>query len=236
MKQTCSITGKEHAEQEGVFWEQLRPSLQQFFKTQNLNLENGSFISYKALNDLLRSYINQVSAEEAKAHEALAEKVQRRYESDETLQPLPKDVEKGALSFGEKLADKIADFGGSWRFIIIFVSFLVIWMLINAIFLLNKGFDPYPFILLNLILSCVAAMQAPVIMMSQNRQEDKDRQRAEYDYRVNLKAETEIRILHEKLDHLLLHQNQALVELYQLHIDLMQQMQYELEALKKDQP
>ena len=103
-------------------------------------------------------------------------------------------------TFGERLADKIAEFGGSWTFIISFGLFITIWISANVWLLLNKGFDPYPFILLNLILSCLAALQAPVIMMSQNRQEQKDRERAKSDYEINLCAELEIRLLHEKLD------------------------------------
>ncbi|AEI49075.1 protein of unknown function DUF1003 [Runella slithyformis DSM 19594] len=103
-------------------------------------------------------------------------------------------------TFGERLADKIAEFGGSWTFIISFGFFILVWITANVWLLLNKGFDPYPFILLNLILSCLAALQAPVIMMSQNRQEQKDRERAKNDYEINLRAELEIRLLHEKLD------------------------------------
>ena len=127
------------------------------------------------------------------------------------------------LTLGSRMADRIASFGGSWRFIIIFFSFLLLWMAIN-IFMLSSGgpFDPYPFILLNLILSCLAAIQAPIIMMSQNRQEAKDRQRSEHDYKINLKAELEIRLLHEKIDHLIVHQNQRLMEVQQIQIDLLE--------------
>jgi uncharacterized membrane protein len=109
-------------------------------------------------------------------------------------------TEDKPLSFGDRMADKIADFGGSWTFILSFMSFLLIWISFNIYWLRNKGFDPYPFILLNLILSCVAALQAPVIMMSQNRQEEKDRERAKEDLKINQKAEEEIRSLHKKLD------------------------------------
>jgi len=126
------------------------------------------------------------------------------------------------LSFGDKLADKVAAFGGSWNFIILFLVIIVVWMLVNAFVFFNKGFDPYPFILLNLILSCVAALQAPVIMMSQNRQEEKDRERAEHDYKVNLKAEVEIRMLHEKLDHILLHQNKRLLQIQEVQMEMME--------------
>lgn len=104
------------------------------------------------------------------------------------------------VSFGDRMADKIADFGGSWTFILSFMGFLLVWISFNIYWLENKGFDPYPFILLNLILSCIAALQAPLIMMSQNRQEEKDRERAKEDLMINQKAEEEIRSLHEKLD------------------------------------
>lgn len=122
---------------------------------------------------------------------------------------------------GQRVADKVAAFGGSWTFIITFSVILVTWIVINAVALGNKGFDPYPFILLNLILSCLAALQAPVIMMSQNRQEEKDRQRARNDYMVNLKSELEIRMLHEKLDHLMIRQQQDIIEIQK---DIIEQM------------
>jgi uncharacterized membrane protein len=122
---------------------------------------------------------------------------------------------------GQRVADKVATFGGSWTFILSFLAFLLLWIAANAFILMNKGFDPYPFILLNLILSCLAALQAPVIMMSQNRQEEKDRERARNDYMVNLKSELEIRLLHEKLDHLILHQEQSLIEIQRVQIDMM---------------
>lgn len=108
-------------------------------------------------------------------------------------------------SFGERLADRIAAFGGSWTFILIFAAAIAIWVLVNTVLLLRAGsepFDPYPFILLNLFLSLVAAIQAPIIMMSQNRQAARDRIQASHDYEVNLKAEIEIMALHEKLDEL----------------------------------
>lgn len=128
------------------------------------------------------------------------------------------------LTLGQRIADKVAEFGGSWRFIILFGVVMTGWILINVQWLLLRPFDPYPFILLNLVLSCLAAIQAPVIMMSQNRQEDKDRLRAEHDYRVNLKAELEIRHLNAKIDLLLTHQWQRLLEIQQLQTDLIQQV------------
>ena len=122
------------------------------------------------------------------------------------------------LTLGERLSDKLAAFGGSWRFIIIFFALLTIWIIANSISLLNKNFDPYHFILLNLILSCLAAIQAPIIMMSQNRMETKDRIRARNDYVVNLKAELEIRNLNERIDNLLTDQWQRLLEIQKIPI------------------
>ncbi len=125
------------------------------------------------------------------------------------------------LSFGERLADRVADFGGSWAFISGFFLVILAWILVNLVVLARRPFDPYPFILLNLVLSCLAAIQAPIIMMSQNRQESKDRRRAEHDYQVNLKAELEVRLLHEKLDHLIVHQWQRLLETQQLQAEML---------------
>ncbi len=128
------------------------------------------------------------------------------------------------LTLGERVSDRIAAFGGSWRFISLFGFILFAWIAANTVLLLRRPFDPFPFILLNLILSCIAAIQAPVIMMSQNRQESKDRLRAEHDYRVNLKAELEIRHLNQRIDHLLSHQWERLVEIQQIQTEMMQEI------------
>jgi uncharacterized membrane protein len=125
------------------------------------------------------------------------------------------------MTFGQRIADKVASFGGSWTFIISFGVFLLLWISLNVFWLSDKGFDPYPFILLNLILSSIAALQAPVIMMSQNRQEEKDRERSRKDYMINLKSELEIRMLHEKIDHLILKEQQEVIEIHKVQIDMM---------------
>ncbi|MEN9335750.1 MAG: hypothetical protein RLZZ500_737 [Bacteroidota bacterium] len=127
-------------------------------------------------------------------------------------------------TLGQRIADKVADFGGSWTFIISFLGFLLLWIAFNVFWLQNKGFDPYPFILLNLILSCIAALQAPVIMMSQNRQEEKDRERAKKDFIINLKAEQEIRVLQQKLDHILKHQHEELMAIQHQQVQLMEKL------------
>ncbi len=128
--------------------------------------------------------------------------IQRAIIEDSTLTDKLSTGDNEQDTFGEFMADKIASFGGSWTFIILFLSVMVCWIATNLVWFHDKGFDPYPFILLNLVLSCLAALQAPVIMMSQNRKEQKDRINAEKDYLINLKAETELRNLHEKMDYL----------------------------------
>jgi uncharacterized membrane protein len=142
-------------------------------------------------------------------------------------QPVSRNLNRefeSSLTLGERLSDGLANFGGSWTFIGIFMAMMVIWMGFNSFALIEKPFDPFPFILLNLVLSCLAAIQAPVIMMSQNRQEAKDRLRAENDFEINLKAEIEIRKLHERMDHLLMHQWQHLMDIQQLQVDLMKEI------------
>ena len=126
--------------------------------------------------------------------------------ADSKISVSPKK-EKEKYTLGQRAADTIAKFAGSWAFIFLFAGVLILWMVVNAI-LATKAFDPYPFILLNLVLSCVAAIQAPLIMMSQNRQEEKDRRRAENDYKVNLKTEIMIEDLYDKVNAILVRQSQ----------------------------
>jgi len=227
------VTGENYLEGQGLLLKDLRPSLRKFVQNEKDGQEDDeAFISFNALNGLLRSYINNISEEETKEHQSLKSKIGERFEEEEALQPIKYDPSDQSIGFAERLADKIAAFGGSWTFIIIFVAVLLVWMAVNVFLLSNKGFDPYPFILLNLCLSCIAALQAPVIMMSQNRQAETDRERNEYDFKVNLKAETEVRLLHKKLDHLLIHQHKNTAELFQLQLDIMQQMQQRWDAMQ----
>jgi uncharacterized membrane protein len=151
----------------------------------------------------------------------LEKKVFNSVTRNQTLTDKIDPEEKQLLTSGQRIADRVASFGGSWTFIIAFGVFIVLWISVNVFWLINKGFDPYPFILLNLILSCIAALQAPVIMMSQNRQEEKDRDRSKKDYMINLKSELEIRTLHEKIDHFIMDQQQELLELQKTQIEMM---------------
>lgn len=142
---------------------------------------------------------------------------------------------KEMLSRGQRISDKVARFGGSWKFIILFSVILLAWIAFNVLTPKGDQFDPFPFILMNLVLSCIAAFQAPIIMMSQNRQEEKDRKRGENDYLVNLKAELEIRSLHQKLDILLEEQIKELYESQEMQIELLKRLAVKIDNLEKRQ-
>lgn len=131
------------------------------------------------------------------------------------------------MTTGQRISDKVARFGGSWAFIISFMIILIVWIIFNSF--APQRFDPYPFILMNLVLSCIAALQAPIIMMSQNRQEEKDRRRAENDYLINLKAELEVRSLNRKIDLLLQQQIKELFEVQQRQLELLDAITKRLE-------
>lgn len=182
---------------------------------------DSSKISLEEMNEYRNRYIKLALEKEMGTLTSLEQQVVDAMQNDQLLTDKLNEDKNDKLTYGQKLADKVATFGGSWRFIIIFGVFLTCWMILNIVFLALKAFDPYPFILLNLILSCIAALQAPVIMMSQNRQEEKDRERARNDYMINLKAEMEIRLLHDKLDHLIVNQQEKLMEIQQIQIDMM---------------
>lgn len=179
-----------------------------------------SYICHSDLSLYRNNYVHQILASEKGELTELDQEVLESLERHELISENIEDESSEKWSFGEKMADKIASFGGSWTFLISFGIFLLIWIVINSIVMLTyHPFDPYPFIFLNLLLSCLAAIQAPVIMMSQNRQEAKDRLRSQHDYKVNLKAELEIRQIHEKLDHLLFKQWERLVQIQEIQME-----------------
>jgi uncharacterized membrane protein len=182
------------------------------------------FICIPDLNHFREEYVKDVLARGRGEISVLEEQVMKSLKENEVISANINAEFEQKLTFGERMADKMATYVGSWLFIGIFMGVLLIWICINTIVLIQKPFDPYPFILLNLILSCIAAIQAPIIMMSQNRQEAKDRLRSEHDYRVNLKAELEIRHLHEKIDHLLMTQWQRLLEIQEVQTELMEEI------------
>ncbi len=184
-----------------------------------LCIEDLSRLRGEMVTEMLEAQKGELSSMEAqvlgsiKREEVLARKLMRE--------------DRHQITLGQHLADLLARFGGSWSFLIFFACMLSLWIGGNAIASMvfaKSVFDPYPFILLNLVLSCLASVQAPIIMMSQNRLEGKDRKRAESDYQVNLKAELEIRSLHDKLDHLLDHQWKYLMEIQQIQLELMEEI------------
>jgi uncharacterized membrane protein len=182
------------------------------------------FVCFDDIGDCRKEYVKEVLQDEIGELSALDEEVVESLRQHEIISENISTQFDRELTFGERLSDRIAEFGGSWRFLITFFSVLFGWIAINGVLLMTRAWDPYPFILLNLILSCLAAVQAPVIMMSQNRAEARDRLRAENDYKINLKAELEIRHLHEKIDHLLRKQYNRLFEIQQIQIELLEEI------------
>ena len=220
----CQVCKKPKSPHDGMIAELIRPSLAEFIKKSVPDWDDKGLVCLDDLGDFRKDYVKEVLQDEIGELSALDQEVIESLQQHEILSSdISKQFER-KLTFGERLSDHIASFGGSWRFIILFGVVLVLWIILNAALLLNRGFDPYPFILLNLILSCLAAMQAPIIMMSQNRAELRDRLRSENDYKINLKAELEIRHLHEKIDHLLRRQYNRLFEIQQIQIELLEEI------------
>lgn len=224
------LSGKEFPENEKISAKNIRQSLLHFINKTHPNFSKTCFLSIEEMNDYREKYISEFLNKKL-GNLTEVEKQVIQSVSKNTMISTEVEEDEKEITFGQKLADKVAEFGGSWGFIIFFMTFLVAWILLNVFWLSNHGFDPYPFILLNLILFCIAAIQAPVIMMSQNRQEEKDRERAKKDYKVNLKSELEIRELHEKIDHLIIHYQQDLLEIQKTQIDLLENI---LHNVKKE--
>src|SRR5213080_3685696 len=220
----CQICKKPKSPHSGMIAELIRPSLLEFIQKKLPDLDTKGFICLDDLGEFRKDYIKEVLEDEIGELSALDQEVIESLQQHEILSSdISKQFER-KLTFGEQLSDRIAEFGGSWKFLISFGAVLLIWIAINGVILVTRAFDPYPFILLNLILSCLAAVQAPIIMMSQNRAEARDRLRADNDYKVNLKAELEIRHLHEKIDHLLRRQYNRLFEIQQIQIELLEEI------------
>lgn len=211
---------------------EIREGIFLLIKTDYPNFTKEDYISLSELNKYRRLYLTSLMVEEKGELALLDKDVVNAIKNNSILSENIQDEIEAKLTIGQKIADKVAAFGGSWTFIITFFTFLIIWMAINIWFFTTKPFDPYPFILLNLILSCLAAIQAPIIMMSQNRQEQKDRQRNEHDYKINLKAELEIKLLSEKIDHLLVHQNKKLLEIQEVQVDYLEDLMKEVKNKK----
>jgi uncharacterized membrane protein len=205
------ISGKLFPIAQRVKGELIRDEIIELIRKEFPNFNESQQISIDELYQYRQKYLTEIMKDERGQLEEETRTVLASIGSEETISDKMENVEE-PLTLGQRLADRVADFGGSWTFILSFMGFLVVWIALNVIWLRNSAFDPFPFILLNLILSCIAALQAPVIMMSQNRQEEKDRERSKKDYMINLKSELEIRNLNEKVDHLIFHQIQEILE------------------------
>lgn len=223
-----AISGQSFPISDRISGKTIRDALFQFIQKEHPDFKREQYISVSELNYFREKYISNLLIEELGELTQLEETVLVSLKEQSTLTD-KLDNEVAPLTTGQRLADKVASFGGSWRFIISFGIFLLCWILLNVLIFQNKGYDPYPFILLNLILSCIAALQAPVIMMSQNRQEEKDRERSKKDYMINLKSELEIRMLHDKIDHLIMHQQQELLEIQRVQIEMMEDISRRLD-------
>ncbi len=230
---TSAISKKEFPQNEEVKANSIRKSIFFIIKKDHPHFNSKSSISVSELNHFRQKYVADYLLSEVGELSVLEKDVLKTIENEETIsKQIGDELENTHFTYGQRLADKIAFFGGSWKFIIIFGCFIFIWMIINIVILMNRAFDPYPFILLNLILSCLAALQAPVIMMSQNRQEEKDRERSKQDYMINLKSELEIRMLHEKIDHLIIHQQEELLNIQQIQIEMMEDIMKQIQLNK----
>jgi uncharacterized membrane protein len=217
----CGICGKTFAPRDLIPGIALRDAVAQQIAREHPDWSQEKFICRPDLNRYRGAYVHSLLESEKGELTSLENEVLTSLRNHETLSKNIDTEFEGEWTLGERLADRIATFGGSWIFLILFGLFLVVWISINSFILYTQPPDPYPYILLNLILSCLAAIQAPIIMMSQNRQEAKDRLRSEHDYQVNLKAELEIRHLHEKLDHLLSHQWERLAQIQEIQLELL---------------
>ncbi|MEM4259993.1 MAG: DUF1003 domain-containing protein [Candidatus Woesearchaeota archaeon] len=229
----CVITKKRIKLHDAVPVEIIRPSLLKIIKKKYPDISHSGFIDKDEIKKIREEYIQHVLETERGELSRLEKDVLKSLVEHETLTKNINTQFERNLKRSEKISDRLAEFGGSWKFIILFIVLLSFWIILNITGLLGKIFDPYPFILLNLCLSTIAALQAPIIMMSQNRKEAKDRLRAENDYKVNLKAELEIRHLHEKLDHLTRHQWQRLLEIQQLQLDILEEQEKHLRKKKR---
>jgi uncharacterized membrane protein len=229
------LSGKKFPVGQKVSARDVKSPILQKIKESNPQFSEESCLSLSELNEYRNQYIQSSLQQEMGSLSTLETEVLDALRKNITISENIDETVEDHLSLGQRMADKIASFGGSWKFISFFGVFLFGWIGANLYFL-SKPFDAYPFILLNLILSCIAALQAPVIMMSQNRQEEKDRERSKHDYQVNLKAELEIRMLNEKIDRLILHQQQRLFEIQQIQIEMLKEINDRLNPTRRSKP
>jgi uncharacterized membrane protein len=218
----CPITGKSYPQRDLVVLDHLHPALVDRILRDHPSLTMDARISRAAVDRYRMLHVEELLRQERGELTKLDQKVTRSLAEGATVSTNVEASYDESRTIGERLSDGLAAFGGSWTFLVFFGLVLAGWIGINAL-VGRDAFDPYPYILLNLVLSCLAAIQAPIIMMSQKRQESKDRLRSLNDYQVNLKAELEIRHLHDKIDHLISRQWERLAEIQELQIELLQE-------------
>lgn len=224
----CDICGNIFPAEELITGHGIRHEIEDLIRNGHPEWIDTGRICKDDLNAFRIKYITGIIEEEKGSIEVLEDAVIKSIKENDLI-TFDTGIQAKPLKAGERIADQIAAFGGSWRFIIIFFMILLVWILANSFYLLSEPFDPYPFILLNLILSCLAAIQAPIIMMSQNRQEVKDRIRSENDYKINLKSEIEIRTLHEKVDHLLLDQWSKMMRIQEIQVEILEEIRNKMD-------
>jgi uncharacterized membrane protein len=218
--QICGVSNKVDL-RPGVI---VRPAIGELIRRDAGSWDETGWICLKDLQAFRHKFLEEMLVAERGELTTLEREVLESMKEQEILSKNPEESFNLKFTFGERMADHIAEFGGSWIFIGIFAFVLFFWLALNSYILAARPFDPYPYILLNLVLSCLAAIQAPILMMSQNRQESRDRDRAMNDYQVNLKAELEIRHLQQKLDHLMSHQWERLLEIQDLQMELIEEI------------
>lgn len=217
----CQICGKTFDVDDVLPGELVRDAIVGLIESRHPGWDPEGYICTADLNVFRDGYVAEIVREDAGAIRDLEREVLEAVAEQELLTEDTNREIAAQQTLGDRVADRMAQFGGSWAFLGAFAALLAVWMVVNVWWLRERAFDPYPFILLNLALSCLAAVQAPVIMMSQRRLEARDRVRAENEYKVNLKAEIEVRLLGERVDRLLRHQWQRLLEIQQVQVDLM---------------
>ena len=219
----CGLCKKPKKVHESVPAELIRPGVVDAIRKEHPDWDATGYVCLADLNHFRGKFVQEVLEDERGQLSQLEEQVVKSLEEQASISANINEEFDKKTTFGEHIADKVAEFGGSWAFIIFFGIVIAAWIAVNSAMLM-KPFDPAPYIGLNLILSCLAALQAPVIMMSQNRQDSKDRLRADQDFSTNLKAELEIRHLNAKMDILLTHQWQKLLEIQRIQMELMQEL------------
>lgn len=220
----CAVCGQSRRDHDLTPAEIVRAPVAELIRLECPGWTSQSWICHADLHRYTTRLVERMLADERGEISRLDEEVLASLRENELVTTNLNAELSEQRTLGERMADHIASFGGSWLFVLTFIVVMIIWITFNSLALVGPVFDPFPFILLNLVLSFVAALQAPIIMMSQNRQEKRDRARTEQDYKVNLKAELEVRLLMTQLDQLRNHQWQRLLEIQGIQTDLMQEI------------